>query len=226
MQLLFVIYYYLLFIEAQTPFFRKVKCRFEQGKGRGNYTSVSYLEFPSLPSPDNVLLQTLSPLPPTAPGPGVVGASSDSAIPTWVHFPSSALQLVLRVPCTPSSVPHYPWEEDEESEDIVLCVFPQLEQRAQSGSFLEKRDYFSVYLRSTLGAAGVPVEKVTLFFLSDDASQGSMCYSCNPIQFYPWESLERAFQFTRTKSTIYQPSFEQSGRPLHTKSVALWEVGY
>lgn len=122
------------------PSFRKVKCRFEQGKGGGNYTSVSYLEFPSLPSPGNVLLQTLSPLPPTALGPGVAGAPSGPAISTWVYFPSSALQLVLvRVPCTPSSVPTYPWEEDEEGEDIVLCVFPQLEQRARSGSFLEKR---------------------------------------------------------------------------------------
>lgn len=53
-----------LYIEAQIPSFRKVKCRFGQGKGGGNYTSVSYLEFPSLPSPHNVLLQTLSPLPP------------------------------------------------------------------------------------------------------------------------------------------------------------------
>lgn len=130
----------------------------------------------------------------TAPGPGVVGEPSGPAIPTWVHFPSSSCQLVLvRVPCALSSVPHYPWEEDEEGEDIILCVFPQLGQRARNGSFLGKRDCLSAYFRSTLGAAGVPVGKVTVFFLSSDASQGSMHDSHSPIQFYPWEPLGGAF---------------------------------
>lgn len=162
----------------------------------------------------------------TAPGPGVAGAPSGPAIPTWVHFPSSTCQLVLvRIPWALSSVPHYLWEEDKEGGDIFLGVFPQLGERARSGSFLGKRDCFSAYLKSTLGAAGVPVGKVTLFFLSSDASQGSMHYSHNPIQFYPWDPLGRAFQlFTRIKSTIYQPVLEQSGSP-SSHSQSHWGCG-
>lgn len=144
------------------PSFRKVKCRFAQGKGGGNYTSVSYLEFPSLPFPANVLLQTLSLLPPQPlplgqlvhpqVQPSPPGCISFQLPPSWCLLEFLVLFL-----------------------HIVLCAFPQLGQRARNGPFLGKRDCLSAYLRSTLEPA-LP---------QCDGSQESRHHSHNPIQCCP-----------------------------------------
>lgn len=135
------------------PSFRKVKCRFGQGKGGGNYTNVSYLEFPSLPFPDNILLQTLSPLPPQPLSLGVAGAPSGPAIPTWVHFLSTAwswclLELLVLLLLCPT----------------MICV-PSLSWVREPETVLPKKGRLSLCL-SQEHAGTCPVGKVTLFFLS------------------------------------------------------------
>lgn len=163
---------------------------------------------PSLPSSGNVRLQRLSPLPPQPLPLEYLEHPQVQSPPSAVHFPSSLCQLVhvcthgLFSLCPAALAKRMRKVRTSFSASSLCWREPEMVPLAR------KRSCLSAHLKSTLGDTGVPVRKVTLFFLCRDASQGSMLYSHNPVYFHSPQPWVRTFHlFTRPWSTIYPAWF-------------------